>query len=78
LGVFGAVFSGFRRLLSAEKPEVVVSYDRTGSEVFERVYFELETENLDMGVHQVEVSVTDLNGGGAVSKSAVFVLGKGE
>ncbi len=78
LGVFGAVFSGFRRLLSAGKPEVVVSYDRTGSEVFERIYFELETEKLDMGVHQIEVRVTDLNGGGTVSKSAVFVLGKGE
>ena len=78
LGVFGAVFSGFRRLLSARKPEVVVSYDRTGSEVFERVYFELETENLDLGVHQVEVRVIDKNGGGTVSKSAVFVLGKGE
>ena len=78
LGVFGAVFSGFRKLLSAGEPEVVVSYDRTGSEVFERIYFELETEKLDMGVHQIEVRVTDLNGGGAVSKSAVFVLGKGE
>lgn len=78
LGVFGAVVSGFRRLLSAGKPEVMVSYDRTGSEVFERVYFELETENLDMGVHQVEVRVTDLNGGGTVSKRVVFVLGKGE
>ena len=78
LGVFGAVFSGFRRLLSAGKPEVVVSYDRTGNETFEPIYFELETEELDMGVHQIEVRVTDLNGGGAVSKSAVFVLGKGE
>ena len=78
LGVFGAVFSGFRRLLSAGKPEVVVSYDRTGSEAFERIYFELETENLDLGVHQVEVRVTDMNGGGTVSKSVVFVLGKGE
>jgi len=73
-GLFGAVASGLGKLLSLRRPELVVSYERTGSEVSEPVYFELQPEKLKPGVNQIEVTVTDLANGRAVASSKMFEL----
>ena len=56
--------------------KVGVSYERTGTEVSEPIYFGLDTEKLKPGWNQLEVRVTDLNGERTVSRKAMFRLDK--
>lgn len=73
-GLFGALTTGLKRLASREKAEVVIRYERSGIETTEPVYFELDRQHLGSGLKQIEVRITDLIGGGSVSKEAIFQL----
>ena len=75
-GVFGALSSLVRRIISAEKEEVVVSYDRTGADATEAIYFELDAGNLKPGFSRVRVSVTDLNSLQSAMRTAIFHVEK--
>ncbi len=72
--LIGALVSGFRKLLEGGEPEVVVSYEGKGTDSWEPIYFELETEKIKPGLNEIEVTLSDLNSGGTVSKKAVFYL----
>ena len=74
VGLFGAVASGFGKLLSRKKPEVMVSYERAGGAAWEPIYLELDTKKIAPGLNQIEVTVTDMNGGGTVSRKAMLRL----
>ena len=54
-----------------------MSYERAGKGTSEPIYFELDTKTLKPGMNQIEVQVTDLNSGRAVSKKAIFRLDSG-
>ncbi|MCY3766140.1 MAG: tetratricopeptide repeat protein [Gemmatimonadetes bacterium] len=71
-GVFGALSSLVRRIISAGNEEVVVSYDRTGADATEAIYFELDAGNLKLGFSRVRVSVTDLNSLQSATRTAIF------
>lgn len=75
-GVWGMMVAGYDLLFAGREPKVSVSYERFGDKAFERVYFELETENLGPGMYQIEVTVTDLDAEGRALKKAIFVLGQ--
>jgi hypothetical protein len=79
VGVFGALSAGMQKLMTSGKPQVVVSYERTGSEVWEPIYLELNTKQVKAGLNQLEVTVTDMVSGQSVSKRAMFQLsGRGD
>ena len=71
-GFFGAISSMVRRIIAAGEEQVVVSYDRTGNDVMEAVYFELDSGNLRPGFSRVRVSVTDLNSLQSAMRTAIF------
>lgn len=73
-GVFGALSSLVRRIISAGNEEVVVSYDRTGADATEAIYFELDAGNLKLGFSRVRVSVTDLNSLQSATRTAIFYV----
>ena len=71
-GVFGALSSLVRRIISAGVEEVVVSYDRTGADATEAIYFELDAGNLKPGFSRIRVLVTDLNSSQSATRTAIF------
>lgn len=71
-GVFGALSSLVRRIISAGVEEVVVSYDRTGADATEAIYFELDAGNLKPGFSRIRVFVTDLNSSQSATRTAIF------
>lgn len=75
-GVFGALSSVMRRIISAGKEEVVVSYDRTGADATEAIYFELDAGNLTPGFSRIRVLVTDLNSLQSAMRTAIFHVEK--
>ena len=72
--VFGVLVSGVSKLFSSSKPEIIVSYERKGTEPWERIYFELDTKKIAPGLHQLEVQVEDLHSGQIASQQTVFRL----
>lgn len=75
-GVFGALSSLVRRIVSAGIEEVVVSYERTGTDGTEAIYFELDAGNLKPGFSRVRVSVTDLNSLQSAMRTAILHVEK--
>lgn len=73
-GLFGSVASGFEKLFSSQEPNVVVSYESTGSTASEPIYFELHADKLEEGLNEVSVTITDLLTQQAVTKKAVFKI----
>ncbi|MDE2886829.1 MAG: tetratricopeptide repeat protein [Gemmatimonadota bacterium] len=71
-GFFGALSSMVRRIVAAEEDQVIVNYDRTGDNVMEAIYFELDAGNLGPGFSRIRVSVTDLNGLQSATRTAIF------
>lgn len=71
-GVFGALSSLVRRIISAGVEEVVVSYDRTGADATEAIYFELHAGNLKPGFSRIRVLVNDLNSSQSATRTAIF------
>ena len=71
-GVFGALSSLVRRIISAGKEEVVVSYDRTAADATEAIYIELDAGNFHPGFSRIRVSVTDLNSLQSATRTAIF------
>lgn len=71
-GVFGAISSMVRRIVAAGEDQVIVSYDRTGDDVMEAIYFELDAGNLRPGFSRIRVSVVDLNNLQSATRSAIF------
>ena len=69
-----AVGVAFDWLFADKKPEVVISYERAGTEASEPIYLELDTKKLKPGLNQIEVRVTDLKRNKTVSRKAVFRL----
>jgi len=76
VGLFGALSAGMRKLIAVGKPQVVVSYEREGRDLWEPIYLELDMRKVQTGLNQVEVKVTDLVSGQSVSKRAMFRLSK--
>ena len=75
-GFFGALSSLVRRIVAAGEEEVVVSYERTGDDATEAIYFELDAANLKPGFSRIRVSVTDLNSLQAATRTAIFHVEK--
>lgn len=75
-GVFGALSSLVRRIISSGIEEVVVSYDRTGADATEAIYFELDAGNLKPGFSRIRVLVTDLNSLQSAMRTAIFHVEK--
>ncbi len=71
-GFFGALSSMVRRIIAAGAEEVIVSYERTGDDVTEAIYFELDAANLKPGFSRIKVSVTDLNSLQSATRTAIF------
>ena len=71
-GFFGALSSMVRRIISAGEEEVIVTYERTGDDVNEAIYFELDVANFHPGFSRIRVSVTDLNSLQSATRSAIF------
>ncbi len=76
IGLFGALSTGIKKLFAKDDPQVAVSYEQYGSEVWEPIYLELDTGEMKLGLNQIKVTVTDLVGGDEVSKKAMFQLGQ--
>jgi len=83
IGAFGALVSGFKKLFSLKQPQVALSYEQTGlsyeglgTTPWEPIYFELDTHQLEPGVNQLEVMVTDLISGKQTVKRAMFQIHK--
>ncbi|MDA0745729.1 MAG: GWxTD domain-containing protein [bacterium] len=70
--LYGAMTGVFRTLMSRGDEAVVVQYEREGAELWEPIYFELDTEKLAGGLNEIEVEVTDLVRGRSVSRKAMF------
>lgn len=71
---FGALDAKIRKFIRRVEPELVVSYQRAGTDSSEVIYFELDTRKVKPGFHQIEVEVADLNANTSASKNAVFRL----
>ncbi|MCZ6634215.1 MAG: GWxTD domain-containing protein, partial [bacterium] len=73
--VFGLLSGGFRKLMAkGKKPQVVVSYERVGQDVWEPIYLELDSRKMAPGMNQIEVEVTDLLRGLSMKRKAIFRL----
>ena len=75
-GLFGAISSMVRRIVAAGEDRVIVSYDRSGDDVMEAIYFELDAGNLRPGFSRIRVSVTDLNSLQSAMRTAIFHVEK--
>jgi GWxTD domain-containing protein len=73
--VFGLLSAGFRKLMAkGKKPQVAVSYERVGQDVWEPIYLELDSREMAVGLNQLEVEVTDLLSGLSMKRKAIFQL----
>lgn len=71
--IFGLLSGGFKRLMArSRKPQVVVSYEHVGRDVWEPIHLELDSKKMILGLNQVEVEVTDLLRGQSVKREAIF------
>ncbi len=71
---FGALAAKIRQFVRKAEPELVISYERAGTDSSEPIYFELDTKKVKPGLHQIEVTVKDLNSSTSASTNAVFRL----
>lgn len=76
--LFGGLAKLFDTLFSNRKPQFSVSYERSGNTVNEPIYLELDTERIEPGLNQVQVSVRDLVAGRDVSKTALFRMDRSD
>ena len=67
-----------KKLIAVGKPQVVVSYEREGRDLWEPIYLELDMRKVNTGLNQVEVKVSDLVSGQIVSKRTMFRLSKAQ
>ena len=73
--VFGLLSAGFKKLMAKrKKPQVSVSYERVGYDVWEPIYLELDSRQMALGINQIEVEVTDLLSGLTMKRKAIFRL----
>ncbi len=73
--IFGLLSGGFKRLMArSRKPQVAVSYEHVGRDVWEPIHLELDSKKMILGLNQVEVEVTDLSSGQSVKREAIFRL----
>ena len=73
--IFGLLSGGFKRLMARNrKPQVAVSYEHVGRDVWEPIHLELDSKKMILGLNQVEVEVTDLSSGQTVKREAIFRL----
>jgi len=73
--IFGLLSGGFKRLMArGKKPQVAVSYEHVGRDVWEPIHLELDSKKMILGLNQVEVEVTDLSSGQSVKREAIFRL----
>ncbi|MCY3871149.1 MAG: GWxTD domain-containing protein [Gemmatimonadetes bacterium] len=73
--IFGLLSGGFKRLMARNrKPQVAVSYEHVGRDVWEPIHLELDSKKMILGLNQVEVEVTDLSSGQSVKREAIFRL----
>lgn len=73
--IFGLLSGGFKRLMARNrKPQVAVSYEHVGRDVWEPIHLELDSKKMILGLNQVEVEVTDLSSGLSVKREAIFRL----
>jgi len=72
--ILGAMVAMVQKLFPSDEEQVSVAYERSGTESYEAIHFELESQTLKPGLNQIEVRVTDLNSGKSVSKAAFFQL----
>ena len=73
--IFGLLSGGFKRLMARNrKPQVAVSYEHVGRDVWEPIHLELDSKKMILGLNQVEVEVTDLSSGQSVKRKAIFRL----
>ena len=73
--IFGLLSGGFKRLMARNrKPQVAVSYEHVGRDVWEPIHLELDSKKMILGLNQVEVEVTDLASGQSVKRKAIFRL----
>lgn len=73
--IFGLLSGGFKRLMArGRKPQVAVSYEHVGRDVWEPIHLELDSKKMILGLNQVEVEVTDLSSGQSVKREAIFRL----
>ena len=73
--IFGLLSGGFKRLMArGRKPQVAVSYEHVGRDVWEPIHLELDSKRMILGLNQVEVEVMDLSSGQSVKREAIFRL----
>lgn len=73
--IFGLLSGGFKRLMArGRKPQVAVSYEHVGRDVWEPIHLELDSKKMILGLNQVEVEVMDLSSGQSVKREAIFRL----
>ena len=73
--IFGLLSGGFKRLMArGRKPQVAVSYEHVGRDVWEPIHLELDSKKMILGLNQVEVEVKDLSSGQSVRRKAIFRL----
>ncbi len=73
--IFGLLSGGFKKLIARnKKPQVAVSYEHVGRDVWEPIHLELDSKKMILGLNQVEVEVTDLSSGQSVKREAIFRL----
>jgi hypothetical protein len=71
----GNLFSRMAKtLLGRQKTEVAVGYEGKGVREVERVYTELDLNDVPAGRHYLQVLVKDLNSGETVEKETAFVV----
>ncbi len=73
--IFGLLSGGFKKLMArGKKPQVAVSYEHVGRDVWEPIHLELDSKKMILGLNQVEIEVADLLSGQSVKREAIFRL----
>ncbi len=73
--IFGLLSGGFKKLMArSKKPQVAVSYEHVGRDVWEPIHLELDSKKMILGLNQIEIKVTDLLSGQSVKREAIFRL----
>ena len=71
--IFGLLSGGFKKLMArSKKPQVAVSYEHVGRDVWEPIHLELDSKKMILGLNQIEIKVTDLLSGQSVKREAIF------
>ena len=58
----------------SKKPQVAISYEHVGRDVWEPIHLELDSKKMILGLNQIEIKVTDLSSGQSVKREAIFRL----